>query len=104
VYSCVGFCRTSAGDGVVLHDDALGAAAGALTWLAHVHLALWCASAECTRPGGVRGHLLVVAADLADEVVEGVLDVDAGFGGGFDKLAAELAGESFSLCLYEVVG
>jgi hypothetical protein len=46
----------------------------------------------------VRGHLLVVAADLADEVVEGVLDVDAGFGGGFDEFAAELAGERFTFC------
>jgi Na+(H+)/acetate symporter ActP len=81
-----------------LHDDALGAAAGTLARLAHVHLALWCAGAKRAGAGGVRGHLLVVAADLADEVVEGVLDVDAGFGGGFDELAAELAGERFTLC------
>lgn len=81
-----------------LHDDTLGAAAGALAWLAHVHLALWCAGAECTAAGGVGGHLLVVAADLADEVVECVLDVDAGLGGGFDELAVELAGERFALC------
>ena len=81
-----------------LHDDALRAAASVLGRIAHVHLALWCAGAERAGAGGVRGHLLVVAADLADEVVEGVLDVDAGLGGGFDELAAELTGERFALC------
>lgn len=81
-----------------LHDDALGAAAGALAGLADIHLALRGAGAERTAAGRVGGHLLVVAADLADEVVEGVLDVDAGLGGGFDELAAELAGQSFALC------
>lgn len=81
-----------------LHDHALCAATGVLGRIAHVHLALWCAGAERAGAGGVRGHLLVVATDLADEVVEGVLDVDAGFGGGFDELAAELAGERFALC------
>ena len=34
--------------GIVLHDDALGAAAGALARFAHVHLALWCAGTEQT--------------------------------------------------------
>lgn len=83
---------------VFLHDDALRAATGTLARLAHVHLALWCAGAERAGAGRVRGHFLVVATDLADEVVEGVLDVDAGLGGGFDELAAELAGERFALC------
>jgi hypothetical protein len=81
-----------------LHDDALGAAAGALTGVAHVHLALWCAGTEGTGARGVGGHFLVVAADLADEVVEGVLDVDAGLGGGLDELAAELSGQGLTLC------
>lgn len=81
-----------------LHDDALRAATGTLARLAHVHLALWCAGAERAGAGRVRGHFLVVATDLADEVIEGVLDVDAGLGGCFDELAAELAGERFALC------
>ena len=80
-----------------LHDDATRAATSALARLAHVHLALGCAGAERAGAGGVRGHFLVVATDLADEVVEGVLDVDTGFGGCFDELAAELTGESFAL-------
>lgn len=84
-------------DETLLHDNALGAAAGALTRLADIHLALWRAGTECTRAGRVGRHLLVVAADLADEVVEGVLDVDAGLGGGLDELAAELAGQGFTL-------
>jgi hypothetical protein len=81
-----------------LHYDALPAAASVLGRIAHIHLALWCAGAERAGAGGVRGHLFVVATDLADEVVEGVLDVDAGLGGGFDELTAELAGERFALC------
>lgn len=81
-----------------LHDDATRAATSALAWLGHVHLALGCAGAERAGAGGVRGHFLVVATDLADEVVEGVLDVDTGLGGGFDELAAELTGERFALC------
>jgi Na+(H+)/acetate symporter ActP len=83
---------------VFLHDDALGAAASALARLAHVHLAFWCAGTERAGARGVRGHLLVVAADLANEIVEGVLDVDAGLGRGFNELAAELTGERFALC------
>lgn len=81
----------------LLHDNALGAAAGALARLADIHLALWGAGTECTGAGRVGGHLLVVAADLADEIVEGVLDVDAGLGGGLDELAAELSGQGFTL-------
>ena len=81
-----------------LHDDALAAAAGALAGVAHVHLALRCAGTEGSGAGGIRRHLLVVAADLADEIVEGVLDVDAGLGGGLDELAAELSGQGLTLC------
>lgn len=75
-----------------LHDHTLGAAASALTGLAHVHLVVRGAGAKGSRAGGVGGHFLVVAADLTDEVVEGVFDVHAGLGGGLDELAAELAG------------
>lgn len=81
-----------------LHNDALGAAASTLTGLANIHLALGGARAEGARAGWVGGHILVVAADFTDEVVEGVLDVDAGLGGGFDELAVELSGQSLTLC------
>jgi len=87
-----------------LHDDALAAAACALAGLAHVHLTLWCAGTEGTGAGGVGRHFLVVAADLADEVVEGVLDVDAGLGGGLNELAAELSGQGLTLCREELGG
>ena len=40
----------------------------------------------------VAGHVFVVFPYLAHDVVEGVVDVDAGFGRGFDEFAAELAG------------
>lgn len=83
---------------LILHDDALGAAAGTLTGLTDIHLAFRGTSTEGARTGRVRGHILVVAADLTDEVVEGVLDVDAGFGGGLNELAPELSGQSLTLC------
>lgn len=81
-----------------LHEDTLGAAAGAVIRIAHVHLALWCATSIWAAAGWVRGHFLVVPADLADEVIEGGLDVDARLGGSFEELAAELTGERFALC------
>jgi hypothetical protein len=81
-----------------LHNDTLGAAAGTLTGLADIHLALRGASTKGARAGWVGGHILVVATDLTDEVVEGVLDVDAGLGGGLNELATELAGQGFTLC------
>jgi len=37
-------------------------------------------------------HSLVVFSDLTHNFVEGVVDIDAGFGGSFDESAAELAG------------
>ena len=46
---------------------------------------------------GLRWTYLIVLPDLADDVVEGVVDVDAGFGGGFDEFAAEGAGEVATL-------
>lgn len=81
-----------------LHHDALAAAAGVVAGLAHVHLALGGAGSERARSGRIRRHFLVVAADLPDELVEGVFDVDARLGGGFDELATELAGQRFALC------
>lgn len=79
-----------------LHDDTLGAATSALAGLGHVHLVVWGAGTEGSGAGGVGGHLLVVAADLADEVVESVFDVHAGLGGGLDELATELSGQGFT--------
>ena len=45
-----------------------------------------------TAGSGVARHVFVVFPDLAHDVVEGVVDVDAGFGGGLDEFAAELSG------------
>lgn len=50
------------------------------------------ASGSATATGRVARHLLVVASDLADDVVEGVVDVDAGLGGCLDEFAAEGTG------------
>jgi hypothetical protein len=51
--------------------------------------------AGCAR---VRRHFLVVSADFTDNVVEGVVNVDAGFGRGFDEFAAKVLGEVLALC------
>jgi hypothetical protein len=80
-----------------LHDDALPTAAGFLAGLADIHLALGGAAAERARPGRIGRHLLVVPADLADELVEGVFDVDARLGGGFDEGAAKLPSQGLAL-------
>lgn len=80
-----------------LHDDTLGAATSALAGLGHVHFVVGGSGTEGSGAGGVGGHLLIVAADLADKVVESVFDVHAGLGGGLDKLAAELTGQGFTL-------
>ena len=82
-----------------LHDDTLGAATSTLTGLAHVHLVVRGAGTEGSGAGGVGRHFLVVAADLADEVVESVFDVDARLGRCLDELATELSGQGFTLCM-----
>lgn len=84
-------------DPILLHDNTLSAAAILLSWLAHVHLALWGARAECARAGWVRRHFLVVPTDLTDEVVESVFDVDARFRGRFNELATELSRKGLTL-------
>lgn len=48
-----------------------------------------------TRIGCVRP---VVSSDLAYNVIECIVDINAGLGRGFDKNAVELTGEIFSLC------
>lgn len=82
-----------------LHNDALPTATSFLTRLTDIHLALRGPGAKRppTRPIG--RHFLVVATDLTDKLVEGVFDIDAGFGGGFHELATELSGEGFSFCM-----
>jgi hypothetical protein len=71
------------------HDDASAAATSILILTAHLHLMVWSFS---TASSGIAGHVFVVFPYLAHDVVEGVVDVDAGFGGGLDEFAAELSG------------
>ena len=44
------------------------------------------------------GHFLVISSNFTDDVIEGVVNVDAGFGRGLDECATELAGEIFAFC------
>jgi hypothetical protein len=74
---------------VTSHHHAL-AAAGVLVLAVHLHLVVGLGLG--VGAAGVAGHIFVVLADLADDVVEGVVDVDAGLGRGLDELAAELPG------------
>jgi hypothetical protein len=68
------------------HDHALAAAASVLIVGTHLHLVVWCFA----RAGSwIARHVFVVFPDLAHDVVEGVVDVDAGFGGRLDEFAAE---------------
>lgn len=46
---------------------------------------------------GVGRHVLVVAADFTNQVIKGVINVDARLGRCLDKLAAELTGQRFTL-------
>ncbi len=52
-----------------------------------------------TGPAGVGGriHLLVVPTDLPDDLVEGIIDVDARLGRGLDELAPEPTCQGFTL-------
>lgn len=77
------------------HDHAFAAATRVFIVPAHLHLMVWCFACSCA---WVAGHVLVVLPDLAHDVVEGVVDVDAGFGGRFDEFAAELSCELSALC------
>lgn len=79
-----------------LHNHARLATARILARFANLHLVVGRARPKRARTTRIGGHFLVVPADFADEVVEGVFDVDAGSGGGFDEAAAELTGEGFS--------
>ena len=80
---------------LVLHDGALAAATVRVA-LVHVHLlggtairsCAWCAASD----------VAVVFADLADDVVESVLNVDARLGRCLDEFASEAASEFLALC------
>jgi hypothetical protein len=45
----------------------------------------------------VRRHLLVVSADFSDNVIEGVVDVDARFRRRLDEFAAKVLGKGLAL-------
>lgn len=71
-----------------LHDNT-AAAPPALLLALVVELAAGRAGAVAL---AVRAHLLVESADLADDVVEGLVDVPARFRRRLDELASELSG------------
>jgi hypothetical protein len=67
------------------HDHA-SAAASVLIVAAHLHLMVWCLAGAGP---WIARHVFVIFSDLAYDVVEGVVDVDAGLGGRFDEFASE---------------
>lgn len=81
------------------HDDALGTAASLLLAAIHIHLLGRAVEAGATPgAGGVALHFAVEAADLADDVVKGLVDVDSRLGRGLDELAVEGSGQGLTLC------
>lgn len=82
-----------------LHDHALGAAAGFLLVVVHVHgLRGAIVAGAAAAAGRVALHLAVVPPNLAHNVVEGPVNVDPRLGRRFDELAAERLGKRLSLC------
>ena len=78
------------------HDHTLAATPGILIPPIDVHLFSW---PVVTRvESRVAGHVLVVLPDLADDVVKGVVDVDAALRGRLDKVAAEGSCELSPFC------
>lgn len=81
-----------------LHDDTLRAAAGVIARLGHVHLAsMRSTTTKGAASRGVGRHVLVVAANLANQVIKGVINVDARLGRCLDELAAELTSQRLTL-------
>lgn len=79
-----------------LHYGALAAAAILVfVHLELIHVVVVARSAAA----GVRGHVSVVLANLAHDVEEGVVDVNASPGGCLDELASETACECGTLCM-----
>lgn len=83
----------------ISHDDTLATASGFLFAAVHVHLLGRAVEAGATTATSrVALHFAVVATDFADNVVEGLVDVDSGLGGSFDELAVERSRKSLALC------
>lgn len=79
-----------------LHHYTLPTASSFLLLILKAHLVLWLVPTASTT--GVSRHILVVFSNLANDIVEGVVDVDARLGGGLDELAAERSRELLALC------
>lgn len=74
----------------ILHDDTLGTATSLVLAIAHFHLPRRAAAATVAATAGrVALHLAVVAANLSDNIVESLVNVDARLGGGLNEAAAE---------------
>jgi len=81
-----------------LHDDALGAAAGLGFAFAHFHFVRGSVSAAVTTAAcRVALHLAVKAPNLANDIVESLIDVDAGLGRSLNEFAAEVLGKCLAL-------
>lgn len=84
------------GGALFLHYRALCTAASVLFLVLETHLILWLTAAASTT--GVSRHVLVVFPNLAYDVVESVVNVNARFGRRLDEFAAKLPREIPTLC------
>lgn len=81
-----------------LHDDALGTAAGLGFAFAHFHFVRGSvASSVATAARRVALHLAVKAPNLADDIVESLVNVDAGLGRCLDEAATKVLGQLLTL-------
>lgn len=78
--------------GHLLHNNTTTASTTLLTTLAYIHLCLWSISTSVGAAGSVASHLFVISTDLADDIVEGIVNIDARFCRSFDEFAAKAAG------------
>lgn len=83
----------------ILHDNALGAATSLLLSAVHVHLLRRSVGAASTAGATRVLQVTVVLADLANNVVESLLDIQAGLGRGLDEFAVERTGQRLTLCI-----
>jgi hypothetical protein len=63
----------------------------------HAHLLDAIGAVAARGRARVRRHFLVVAADFADNIVKGVVDIDARFRRRFDEFAAKVVCEGLAL-------
>jgi len=87
-----------------LQDNATATAAGGIVLFLVVS---WAAASStgatalrtgaATRRGRAAALVLVVPTDLTDQAVEGLVDVDSGFGGGFNEPARKVGGQVTTL-------